>query len=263
MPLSSLRVTSYSSVTLAGSCPGFAVSGGAVAAGCAQRRSQQGHRPDHRNHHRCTCHRHRPTSSFSRTHARVRDWERRGPRAHSRRGWVRQFLSRRRDSQRLRFGATPSSHVPRYMVLPHDYRLRPRRALHARRSREAPGRRASSSCATRASSRPGSPSASEGARAAGLAVSVFDKVDPNPVEPNIFDGVAAYKAHGADLRRLRRRGLAARHGQAHRAPGTHDRPLASTTTRSTAARTSRRTSRRLSPSPRRRARGARSAARAS
>ena len=35
--------------------------------------------------------------------------------------------------------------------------------------------------------------------AAGLAVSVFDKVDPNPVESNVFDGVIAYKAHGADL----------------------------------------------------------------
>jgi alcohol dehydrogenase class IV len=35
--------------------------------------------------------------------------------------------------------------------------------------------------------------------AAGLAVSVFDKVDPNPIESNVFDGVIAYKAHGADL----------------------------------------------------------------
>ena len=33
---------------------------------------------------------------------------------------------------------------------------------------------------------------------AGLATAVFDGVDPNPVEKNIADGVAAYRAHGAD-----------------------------------------------------------------
>ena len=33
--------------------------------------------------------------------------------------------------------------------------------------------------------------------AAGVEAVVFDKVDPNPVESNVFDGVAAYKAHGA------------------------------------------------------------------
>jgi alcohol dehydrogenase class IV len=33
--------------------------------------------------------------------------------------------------------------------------------------------------------------------AAGIEAAVFDKVDPNPVESNVFDGVAAYKAHGA------------------------------------------------------------------
>jgi 4-hydroxybutyrate dehydrogenase len=33
--------------------------------------------------------------------------------------------------------------------------------------------------------------------AGGVAASVFDKVDPNPVEKNVFDGVAAYRAHGA------------------------------------------------------------------
>lgn len=33
----------------------------------------------------------------------------------------------------------------------------------------------------------------------GVAAAVFDKVDPNPVEKNIVDGVAAYKAHGADI----------------------------------------------------------------
>jgi alcohol dehydrogenase class IV len=34
---------------------------------------------------------------------------------------------------------------------------------------------------------------------AGVAVAVFDKVDPNPVEQNVFDGVAAFKAHAADV----------------------------------------------------------------
>jgi len=33
----------------------------------------------------------------------------------------------------------------------------------------------------------------------GLSPLVFDKVDPNPVEQNIVDGVAAYKSHKADL----------------------------------------------------------------
>jgi len=35
--------------------------------------------------------------------------------------------------------------------------------------------------------------------AAGLPAAVFDKVDPNPVEENVFAGVAAFKAHKADL----------------------------------------------------------------
>lgn len=33
--------------------------------------------------------------------------------------------------------------------------------------------------------------------AAGIAAAVFDKVDPNPVETNVSEGVAAYAAHGA------------------------------------------------------------------
>ena len=28
---------------------------------------------------------------------------------------------------------------------------------------------------------------------------VFDRVDPNPVEQNIVDGVAAFRSHGADI----------------------------------------------------------------
>ena len=35
--------------------------------------------------------------------------------------------------------------------------------------------------------------------AAGIATLVFDKIDPNPVEKNIVDGVAAFKQHGADI----------------------------------------------------------------
>jgi 4-hydroxybutyrate dehydrogenase len=34
--------------------------------------------------------------------------------------------------------------------------------------------------------------------AAGVKAAVFDKVDPNPVEENIFAGVAAYREHGAE-----------------------------------------------------------------
>src|SRR4051812_26198433 len=34
---------------------------------------------------------------------------------------------------------------------------------------------------------------------AGIANEIFDRVDPNPVEQNVFDGVAAYKSLGADI----------------------------------------------------------------
>jgi alcohol dehydrogenase class IV len=33
----------------------------------------------------------------------------------------------------------------------------------------------------------------------GVASAIFDKVDPNPVEKNVFDGVEAYRAHRADV----------------------------------------------------------------
>ena len=33
----------------------------------------------------------------------------------------------------------------------------------------------------------------------GVATAVFDEVDPNPVLKNVEDGVAAFKAHGADI----------------------------------------------------------------
>src|SRR5450432_217748 len=35
--------------------------------------------------------------------------------------------------------------------------------------------------------------------AGGVPAAIFDKVDPNPVEKNVFDGVEAYKAHRADV----------------------------------------------------------------
>ena len=31
------------------------------------------------------------------------------------------------------------------------------------------------------------------------AAMVFDRVDPNPIEENVSDGVAAYRSHGADI----------------------------------------------------------------
>lgn len=34
---------------------------------------------------------------------------------------------------------------------------------------------------------------------AGVAAQIFDRVDPNPVEKNVFEGVAAYRSHGADI----------------------------------------------------------------
>ena len=34
---------------------------------------------------------------------------------------------------------------------------------------------------------------------AGIHTSVFDRVDPNPVEQNIIDGVMAFRSHGADV----------------------------------------------------------------
>jgi alcohol dehydrogenase class IV len=34
---------------------------------------------------------------------------------------------------------------------------------------------------------------------AGIPAQVFDRVDPNPIEPNVVDGVAAFRAHGADV----------------------------------------------------------------
>ena len=34
---------------------------------------------------------------------------------------------------------------------------------------------------------------------AGIPAQVFDRVDPNPIEPNVTEGVAAFRSHGADV----------------------------------------------------------------
>ncbi len=59
----------------------------------------------------------------------------------------------------------------------------------------------------------------------GIAVSVFDKVDPNPVEKNIFDGVAAFKAHQADVVVAVGGGSPLDTGKLIALMTTHDRPL--------------------------------------
>lgn len=61
--------------------------------------------------------------------------------------------------------------------------------------------------------------------AAGIATAVFDKVDPNPVEQNIVDGVAAYKAHGADIIVSVGGGAPLDTGKLIALKTTHERPL--------------------------------------
>ncbi|MGO8998233.1 MAG: iron-containing alcohol dehydrogenase [Polyangiaceae bacterium] len=61
--------------------------------------------------------------------------------------------------------------------------------------------------------------------AAGLAVAVFDKVDPNPVESNVSSGVAAFKAHKADLIVSLGGGSPLDVGKLIALKSTHDRPL--------------------------------------
>lgn len=34
---------------------------------------------------------------------------------------------------------------------------------------------------------------------AGIPAQIFDRVDPNPIEPNVTEGVAAFRSHGADV----------------------------------------------------------------
>lgn len=61
--------------------------------------------------------------------------------------------------------------------------------------------------------------------AAGVATAVFDRVDPNPVEQNVVDGVAAYRAHGADLIVSVGGGAPLDTGKLIALKTTHERPL--------------------------------------
>jgi alcohol dehydrogenase class IV len=98
--------------------------------------------------------------------------------------------------------------------------------------------------------------------AGGIAVMVFDKVDPNPVEENVMNGVAAFRAHQADIVVAVGGGSPLDVGKLIALKTTHD-PSPSTTTRSAATLTSGRTFPRSSPSRRRRGPAVRSDARAS
>jgi 4-hydroxybutyrate dehydrogenase len=60
---------------------------------------------------------------------------------------------------------------------------------------------------------------------AGVPAAIFDKVDPNPVEKNIFDGVEAYKAHKANLIVSLGGGSPLDAGKLIALKTTHERPL--------------------------------------
>src|SRR5258708_12710349 len=60
----------------------------------------------------------------------------------------------------------------------------------------------------------------------GVAASVFDHVDPNPVEQNVLDGVAAYRAHEAGCVVAVGGGSPLDAGKLIALKVTHDRPLA-------------------------------------
>jgi alcohol dehydrogenase class IV len=60
----------------------------------------------------------------------------------------------------------------------------------------------------------------------GVAASVFDRVDPNPIEQNVLDGVAAYRAHEAGCVVAAGGGSPLDVGKLIALKVTHDRPLA-------------------------------------
>jgi 4-hydroxybutyrate dehydrogenase len=60
----------------------------------------------------------------------------------------------------------------------------------------------------------------------GIATAVFDQVDPNPVEKNVFDGVAAYRAHDAGCIVSVGGGSPLDAGKLIALKVTHERPLA-------------------------------------
>jgi len=61
--------------------------------------------------------------------------------------------------------------------------------------------------------------------AAGVAVAVFDRVDPNPVEENVTGGVAAYREHRADVVVAVGGGAPLDTGKLIALKTTHERPL--------------------------------------
>jgi alcohol dehydrogenase class IV len=60
---------------------------------------------------------------------------------------------------------------------------------------------------------------------AGIASAVFDRVDPNPIEQNVVDGVAAFRAHGADIIVSVGGGAPLDTGKLIALKTTHERPL--------------------------------------
>ena len=61
---------------------------------------------------------------------------------------------------------------------------------------------------------------------AGVPVAIFDRVDPNPIEPNVVDGVAAFRSHNADVIVSVGGGSPLDVGKLIALKVTHDRPLA-------------------------------------
>jgi len=61
---------------------------------------------------------------------------------------------------------------------------------------------------------------------AGIPAMIFDRVDANPIEPNIIEGVAAFRSHGADIIVSVGGGSPLDVGKLVALKITHDRPLA-------------------------------------
>jgi alcohol dehydrogenase class IV len=60
---------------------------------------------------------------------------------------------------------------------------------------------------------------------AGIATPIFDRVDPNPIEANVVDGVSAYRAHKADIVVAVGGGSPLDTGKLIALKTTHERPL--------------------------------------
>jgi 4-hydroxybutyrate dehydrogenase len=61
---------------------------------------------------------------------------------------------------------------------------------------------------------------------AGIPAQIFDRVDPNPIEPNVTEGVAAFRSHGADVIVSVGGGSPLDVGKLVALKVTHERPLA-------------------------------------